>query len=124
MTCVDMRIRLQYDRPDINRRMTYMGSDVTQDQLDSQPPVWEETKKPPRKPRPSELAKKAAKAKKVKPKTKRAKPKAKKKVAEVSRPCRQELRLTRPEKAKLVAKAKKTRRTITSIFAELIEKMR
>ena len=83
------------------------------------------TKKPPRKPRSSELAKKAAKAKakKVKPKAK-PKAKAKKKVAEVSRPCRQELRLTRPEKAKLVAKAKKTRRTITSIFAELIEKMR
>ena len=59
------------------------------------------------------------------------KPKAKKKVvkkraepATTLRPERCDLRLTKAEKAKLLAKARKTRRTVTSIMIELIEKMR
>lgn len=91
-------------------------------------------KKPPRKPRPSELAKKAAKAagKKVtKPKkAKKAKvvkhrtPKAKKLPSGPARSHRLDLRLTKSEKAKLTAKAKAARRTITSIVIELIEKLK
>lgn len=100
--------------------------------------------KAPRKPRPSEIAAKKAKAakgkkkakpakKKVakskpkakKPAKKTAKPKAKKVAARVLlRPERLELRLTKSEKAKLTAKAKAGRRTITSVVIELIERMR
>lgn len=93
--------------------------------------------KEPRKPRPSEIAAKKAKAAKLKAKKKPAKKKTKPKVAKrktkakarkpaavVARPARIDLRLTKTEKAKLTAKAKATRRTITSVVAELIEKMR
>lgn len=93
--------------------------------------------KEPRKPRPSEIAAKKAKAAKLKAKKKPAKKKTKPKVAKrktkakarkpaavLSRPARIDLRLTKTEKAKLTAKAKATRRTITSVVAELIEKMR
>lgn len=55
---------------------------------------------------------------------KAAKPKAKKAAAVVTRPERLDLRLTKGEKAKLAAKAKATRRTITSVVQELIEKMK
>lgn len=101
--------------------------------------------KEPRKPRPSEIAAKKAKAAKLKakrPAKKKTKPKrhkkqgpkaqrpakrkakARKPAAVVARPARIDLRLTKTEKAKLTAKAKATRRTITSVVAELIEKMR
>lgn len=63
----------------------------------------------------------------AKPKAKKAakpKPKAKKAAAVVTRPERLDLRLTKGEKAKLSAKAKATRRTITSVVQELIEKMK
>lgn len=115
-------------------------------------------KKPPRKPRPSELAAKAAKAAKpktaepkapakkapakkaVKAKAKKApgkkvaktkakpakKPKAEKapRVGVVARPERLDMRLTKAEKQKLLAKATKLRRTVTSIVIEAIEKLK
>lgn len=68
---------------------------------------------------------KPAPKKTAKPKAKKAaKPKAKKAAAVVTRPERLDLRLTKGEKAKLSAKAKATRRTITSVVQELIEKMK
>lgn len=48
--------------------------------------------------------------------------KARKKV--VARGERLDLRLTKSEKAKVSAKAKATRRSVTSIISELIEKMK
>ncbi len=77
-----------------------------------------ETPAKPKKPR-KPAAKKAVKSK----------PKAKKKPAKkASKPLvrmeRVDLRLSKKEKAKLVAKAKATRRTVTSIIMELIEKMK
>jgi hypothetical protein len=98
-------------------------------------PVTLSAPKKPRKPRPSELAAKAAKkkagkktakpkAKKVKArKPKTGKKKAKKVVACV-RSERLDLRLSKAEKAKVNAKAKKTRRTVTSIVIEAIEKIK
>jgi hypothetical protein len=65
--------------------------------------------KPPRKPRPSELAAKAAKLKRIRG---------------VYRPCRVDIRLTRKEKATLERKAKATKRTITSFLTELIAKVK
>lgn len=62
-----------------------------------------------------------AKAKKPAPK---AKPKAKKAAVTVSRPARLDLRLTVKEKAKLLAKAAKMRRTVTSVVLEMIEKLK
>ena len=70
---------------------------------------------------------KPAKKKASKPKAKskpKPKPKTKKAAAVVTRPERLDLRLTKGEKAKLSAKAKATRRTITSVVQELIEKMK
>ena len=74
-------------------------------------------------------AKNKAKPKAKKPTTKKkaapkSKPKAKKAAAVVSRPARLDLRLTAAEKAKLVAKAAKLRRTVTSIVLEMIEKIK
>ena len=67
----------------------------------------------------------AKKKKASKPKAKsKPKSKAKKAAAVVTRPERLDLRLTKGEKAKLSAKAKATRRTITSVVQELIEKMK
>jgi hypothetical protein len=82
--------------------------------------------KKPKAKKPAVKKKKApAKAKAKKTVKKVSKPKvAKKKAVTVTRPCRQDLRLSKAEKAKLTAKAKATRRTVTSIIAELIEKMK
>lgn len=41
----------------------------------------------------------------------------------IARPCRIDIRLTKAEKAKLQVWAKKTRRTITSVLSELIQKL-
>lgn len=76
----------------------------------------------------------------AKPKAKKAKRPAKKKVPKrktakktkrpakakgvVERSERLDMRLTKAEKAKVVAKAKKTRRTVTSLVIEAIEKIR
>ena len=112
-------------------------------------------KKPPRKPRPSEIAAKKAKAaKKKKPATKKtkskAKPKAKKKPVKkaaksktkakraksakkakkkvhgpgVIRTERLDLRLTKQEKAKIMARSRKTKRTATSVIMEAIHKVK
>jgi hypothetical protein len=70
--------------------------------------------------------------KRAKPKPKKAKrPKPKKKTARKSkakaavvRSERLDMRLTKAEKAKIGAKAKKTRRTVTSLIIEAIEKIR
>lgn len=53
-----------------------------------------------------------------------AKPKAKKNVGEVARSERLDMRLTKAEKTRVVAKAKKTRRTVTSLIIEAIEKIK
>lgn len=64
--------------------------------------------------RPKPKAKKAAKRK-----TAKAKP-----AASVVRSERMDLRLTKAEKAKVLAKAKKTKRTITSLFVEALGKIK
>lgn len=86
-------------------------------------------KKPPRKPRPSEIAAKKAKAakKKTKPKAKRSKPAKGKKKAPgpgVIRTERLDLRLTKQEKAKIMARSRKTKRTVTSVVMEAIHKVK
>jgi hypothetical protein len=58
-----------------------------------------------------------------KPKLK-VKPKPKAKVGAVVRSERLDMRLTKAEKAKIIAKAKKTRRTVTSLVIEAIEKIK
>jgi hypothetical protein len=67
------------------------------------------------------------KAKARKPKKAKAMVKRVRK-AKASRPVlrseRMDLRLSKAEKAKLMAKAKATRRTVTSVIVELIEKMK
>lgn len=73
--------------------------------------------------KPKAKSKPKSKAKAKKSAAKR-KPAPKKAAAVVTRPERLDLRLTRGEKAKLSAKAKATRRTITSVVQELIEKMK
>lgn len=65
----------------------------------------------------------AATPKKAK-KRKAAKSKKKKLNGSIARPERLDMRLTKAEKAKIYAKAKKTRRSITSIVIEAIEKIR
>lgn len=99
-----------------------------------------------KKPKPkAKAAKKVPKAKVKKPAAKKAKPykypkvKAKKlrklvkkavkkasktRVRVIERPCRLDMRLSKAEKAKVVAKAKKLRRTVTSIVYEAIEKLK
>jgi cobalamin-dependent methionine synthase I len=64
---------------------------------------------------------KAKKRKTVKAKKKTAR---KAKVGAVVRSERLDMRLTKAEKAKINAKAKKTRRTVTSLIIEAIEKIR
>lgn len=90
------------------------------------PKVKNAKKKP--KPKGKAAVKKTAKpkAKKAaKPKAKKTvKTKAKKAADTVARPCRLDMRLTKAEKAKLGAKAKKSRRTVTSIVLEAIEKVK
>jgi hypothetical protein len=66
---------------------------------------------------------------KSKPKKRKVvKPKAKKKASHKlnggARPERLDMRLTKAQKAKINAKAKKTRRTVTSLVIEAIEKIR
>lgn len=57
--------------------------------------------------------------------TKKRKPaKVRKPKAGTARPERLDMRLTKAEKAKINAKAKKTRRTVTSLVIEAIEKIR
>lgn len=102
-------------------------------------------KKPPRKPRPSEIAAKKAKAAKKKP----AKPKAKKpakKAVKAKRPApkkkkavktrkaapkrpviyteRIDFRVTKAQKREVTAKAKRENRSVTSIFMEVIERIK
>lgn len=87
--------------------------------------------KKPRKPRPSEIAAKrlkivktkrkpAKRLKIVKTKRKPAKPKVKRPAPERSE--RLDFRLTKPEKARVLAKAKKAKRTVSSLFVEFINK--
>lgn len=90
--------------------------------------------KPPRKPRPSEIAAKKAKAaKKKKPAAKKTKTKRKpvKKTAKcrgnnkpLVRTERMDLRLTKQEKAKIMARVKKTKGTVTGVIMEAIHKVK
>lgn len=68
-------------------------------------------------------AKPKAKKKPAKKTVKKSKPKAKP-ASTVVRSERLDMRLSKGEKAKLVAKAKKLRRTVTSIVYEAIEKIK
>ena len=71
--------------------------------------------------------KKHAKSKKnrlTKPKAKKRKTAKPEKKQAAVRSERLDMRLTRAEKAKIGAKAKKTRRTVTSLIIEAIEKIR
>lgn len=82
------------------------------------------TKKAPRKPRPSEIAAKKAKAaakKNAKPKAKR--PAGKKPFSIKGRPERIDMRVTKEQKAGVIAKAKKLHRTVTSIVLEAIDRL-
>lgn len=82
--------------------------------------------KAPRKPRPSEIAAKKAKTAKskkaVKKAVKKSKPAASRGV--VMRSERLDMRVTKAEKARVRAKAKKVKRTITSVVLEAIEKIK
>lgn len=87
--------------------------------------------KKPRKPAVKKAVKKVAKPKtrkkiikKLRKLVKKAAKKKAKPAASVVRFERLDLRLSKAEKAKLTAKAVKTRRTITSVVLELIEKMK
>lgn len=53
-----------------------------------------------------------------------AKPKAKRPAKVVVRSERMDLRLSKSEKAAIQAKAKKLRRTLTSLFVEFVEKLK
>lgn len=69
--------------------------------------------------------KRPAKPKARKPaKRKAAKRKPGRKASNIVRSERLDMRLTKAEKAKVMAKAKKTRRTVTSLIIEAIEKIR
>lgn len=78
-------------------------------------------KKPAAKKRPA-VKKKAAKSKAKKRPAKKAAKKAK--AATSTRTERLDMRLTKAEKAKVLNKATKTRRTVTSIIIEAIEKIK
>ncbi len=92
----------------------------TQRTLDRQSGAMTKTaKKKTKAKKPAKKTKKAAKRKASKP----AKGKAPKS-AGTDRSERLDMRLTKSEKVKLLAKAKKLRRTITSIVIEAIEKLR
>lgn len=88
------------------------------------------------------VRKKAAKRKTVKPKAKKKPAAKKKKVAKVARKAKRksgkskvrpstverserlDMRLTKAEKSKVLAKAKRLRRTVTSVVIEAIEKIK
>ena len=91
----------------------------------------EDAPKPPEPVKPKKKAKSKAKAKRpVKAKAKKrkiAKPKKKATARKLNGDVRSErldMRLTKAQKAKIDAKAKKTRRTVTSLVIEAIEKIR
>lgn len=86
----------------------------------------EEAAKAPAKPKPKKKAKRPAKPKTKKRKVAKAKKKSvrKPKAGAAVRSERLDMRLTKAEKAKIYAKAKKTRRTVTSLVIEAIEKIR
>lgn len=64
------------------------------------------------------------KSKPRKPKAKTKPRKSKSKASSAERSERLDMRLTKAEKAKIIARAKKTRRTVTSLVIEAIEKIR
>jgi hypothetical protein len=75
-----------------------------------------------KKAKPAKVVKSKRPQKKVKPATKRHA--RKNGAARKPRACRMDIRLTAAEREKLTRKAAATRRTVTSIVAELIEKMK
>jgi hypothetical protein len=88
-------------------------------------PKPKKTAKPKKKAKSKAKAKRPAKAKPKKRKT--AKPKKKAAARKLNGDVRSErldMRLTKAQKAKIDAKAKKTRRTVTSLVIEAIEKIR
>ena len=121
-----------------------------QETLDNQSSAIKAAKKPPRKPRPSEIAAKkakAAKSKKAKPAKKAVKKSGAKKKAKARKPkktarsarkrvlkaakaagpyrcLRLDMRITRADKARVKAKAKALKRTITSIVLEAVAKIK
>lgn len=89
-------------------------------------PAKKKKKKKPAKvrPKPAKKKKKKKPAKVVKRKSAPKKVKAVNRSIAVARPARLDLRLTKAEKAKLIARAKKLRRTVTSVVLEMIEKLK
>jgi len=73
---------------------------------------------------PEAIRSRARRAAKQAPKPKVKKPKAKKPARTAARSERLDMRLTKAEKAKIIARAKKTRRTVTSLVIEAIEKIK
>jgi hypothetical protein len=115
-------------------------TDAIDDSVQRNTPLEPSAKKPPRKPRPSEIAAKLAKAKKpiAKPKAKRPrkhktrtpvdrqrarpKPKAVRKGRPLVRTCRMDIRLAPKELAKLKRIAKAKDISATAMLVRLIEK--
>jgi hypothetical protein len=126
-TCVDLCGNVRYAFAIVNRTG-----------LQTMDPVEDTTKPPaPAKPKPKKRAKPKRKAKRpAKPKAKKTKAKKRKVVKSKpkkaathklngdARSERLDMRLTKAQKAKIDAKAKKTRRTVTSLVIEAIEKIR
>jgi hypothetical protein len=118
-TCVDPCGNVRYASAIVNRTG-----------LQTMDPV-EDATKPPEPAKPKKRAKpkpkKKAKSKAKKRKVVKSKPKKKataRKLNGIERPERLDMRLTKAQKAKINAKAKKTRRTVTSLVIEAIEKIR
>jgi hypothetical protein len=120
----------------VNRTRIAMDNPEGSEEVDRNDGAELGAKKPKKRAKPK--AKKKAK-RPAKPKTKAkakkrkvVKAKSKKKTtqratklnAAIARPERLDMRLTKAQKAKVYAKAKKTRRTITSLVIEAIEKIR
>jgi hypothetical protein len=111
-------------------------TDAIDDSVQRSTPLESSAKKPPRKPRPSEIAAKLAKAKKpiakpksaeanrTTPKAKAKKPKAKlvRKGRPLVRTCRMDIRLAPKELAKLKRIAKAKDISATAMLVRLIEK--
>lgn len=97
-------------------------------------PVAPKPKKAPKpkavkKPKVAKVAKKTVKKKPAKRKAakkvvKKSAPKKKKTATVIERPCRLDMRLSKAERAKLVAKAKKRKQTITQVVWAAIAKLR
>jgi hypothetical protein len=129
-TCVDLCGNVRYTPATVNRT-GIADMDAIEDV--TKPP--EAPKSEPKRAKPKKPAKAKAKSKSKKKPKKPAKAKAKKRKVVKSKPKKKatdgparterlDMRLTKVQKARIYAKAKKTRRTVTSLVIEAIEKIR